>query len=327
MASTISVAKIDRFFEFQQALEGSPVTFEYALRPAPGVDVAEAVEGCPGLLGIREEGGLVWLHFDHGFADGLGTFASLRGHLSGRPAPRAIELPVGPDSSKPPPRRALTRLRSPAAKLCEGTAPEPAIVCWDIDERPDAPKASLLQRAVAATHLAALAAIPEGACSSILNSTSCAGWTPGRPASNASGGFFSVVTDAERASVADHVRAEFRAARGSQQALMRRIEVFGSLPRFAWPPIIRLARRSDQSAGGTASLAALVGIDDEHLARLGTDWYIVAPFRRSSTLTLTIAGVNGKLTATAGAWDPPERIAGIAEGILDSAGFDTRRIH
>jgi hypothetical protein len=231
-----------------------------------------------------------------------------------------------PDTSKPPARRALARLRAPSAKLATGSAPRQEIAFFGLTERPDAPKASLLQRAVAETHRLALERSPEGSCSSILVSTSCLGWTPDRPASNASAGFFSVVTAAEAAEALEHVRAEFRAARGSQRALMRRIEVFGSIPRFAWPALSRLARRTDATAGGTASLAAIVGIEDEHLAALGTDWCIAAPFRRSSTVTVTIAGINGRLTGSVGAWEPRERCAELGEQILTRAGFDLERL-
>lgn len=319
----LSTAKIDRVFELEAAMHGAPATFDLCLRAAGAPD---ALEDCPGLVATHADGGLTWLTFDHGYSDALGALASLRGLASGRPAPRVGELVDEPDTDKPPPRRALIRLRSPHARLCSGAADEPNAVLFAIDSDAGVSRDSTTERIVAASHTVALGRSPEGACSTILVSVTSQPWSPERPANNCSSAFFSVVSTAERDAVAFHVRNEFAAARRSRHALMRRMEAVGSIPRRAWPLVTRVGRLTDADGAATAVVSSLGTVDDEALAGLGSDWGFVPPVRSPACLSVGVVKVNGRRTATVAGFDPRDRLAELGRQILATAGHHAERL-
>lgn len=309
---------VDRSFALEAYVAGSPCEFDLiAAEPTPeskgrlaSWENTAALADCNALR----------MTFAHSYCDALGALATVRCLLTGRPINRAPSPGLDRDRTKPPSRRAATRLHRPPARILPPSREDGNMVMALFDLQPStAGIGTVTEACVIACHeVARLRAPRSRACSTVLVSVSGHPWSRKRSARNCSSGFLSTFT-AGSCDLRRQVLAEMALARGSRGALLKRIERYGRMPRTLWPAARALSRLTPGGSNVSAIVSSLGRIDDSVLAAAANAWYFVPPTRHADSLSFGLmeigewasAGIRGRGTRAS--------VVGAAQEVLEMA--------
>lgn|GEM_PF-5117904 len=308
---------IDRSFALEAYIAGSPCLFDL-IAVEPDAATHGRLAAWKGSVSLRDSNALR-LTFAHSYCDALGALAALRCLLTGRPINREQSPELGCDRTRPPSRRAVTRMHRPPTRLMPSQRDGDMVTAL-FDLKPSMGMTGTVTEAcVIACHKAAQARAPQShACSTVLVSVSGDPWGKARSARNCSSGFLSTFT-AKGGDVRRQVVMEMTLARGSRVALLKRIERYGRIPRPFWPAMRFLSGLSRGGSDVTAIVSSLGRINDPVLDSAASAWYFVPPTRHPNSLSFGLMEIGGRVTAGVRGRGTTASVATAAQEVLKLA--------
>jgi len=309
---------VDRSFVFEAYVAGSPCEFDLiAAEPTP--ESRGRLASWESTVALRDCNALR-MTFAHSYCDALGALAAVRCLLTGQPINRAPSPGLDCDRTKPPSRRAATRLRRSPARILPQSREDGNMVLALFDLQPSTVGIGTVTEAcVIACHEVARGRAPRSrACSTVLVSVSGHPWSRRRSARNCSSGFLSISTAGNR-DLRRQVLAEMALARGSRGALLKRIERYGRMPRPLWPPARVLSRLTRGGSNVSAIVSSLGRIDDSLLAAAASAWYFVPPTRHAASLSFGLIEIGEWATAGIRGTGTTASVVDAAQEVLEMA--------
>lgn len=288
---------IDQSFALEAYIAGSPCLFDLIAAEPDAATQGRLAAWQDSVSSLRDRNALR-LTFSHSYCDALGALAVVRCLLAGRPVNREQSAELSCDETRPPSRRAVTRMRRSPTRLLPPSQRDGDIVTALFDLKPSIGMTGTVTEAcVIACHKVARARARQSyACSTVLVSVSGNPWGKARSARNCSSGFLSTFT-AKGGDVRRQVVMEMALARGSRVALLKRIERYGRIPRPLWPALRLLSRLTRGGSDVTAIVSSLGRINDPVLDAAARAWYFVPPTRHPNSLSFGLMETGGRITA------------------------------